>query len=242
MEGLKERNPNVSRVQRRSEKTKTHTKTEVTGATVAVDANNTPDIEEGPQSKPKVGLDEEEMLFLARRCLAEELMTRPSRSSILSEPFRAPIFQQVSPIHPQGGAVILPQWTIVQQHPTAAIPDRIYHPHQASMVPINAPVFSDPIPVPIPVQEPVRGAVAVAQVDNIRRNNRLFQLHRLGVGLVILKFGWVWVSCGGLILMDSVFCTSDVFVLVYKRLKDHVFQVGSRISASAKETVKLFSE
>lgn len=242
MEGLKERNPNVPRVQRRNERTKTQTNPDVI-ARVGVIVDNLPDIEQEPQSKPKVGLDEEEMLFLARRCLAEELMTRPARSSVISEPLRAPVFQQVSPIHPQGGAVILPQWTIVQQHPTAAIPDRMYHPHQASMLPINAPVFADSIPVPVPVQEPVvRVPVAVAPVDNIRRNNRLFQLHRLGVGLVILKFGWVWVSCGGLILMDSVFCTSDVCVLIYKRLKDHVFQVGSRISASAKETVKLFSE
>lgn len=241
MEGLKERNPNLSRVQRKGEKTKATSVLEAPGSNRAY-INEPPDIEQDPQSKPKVGLDDEEMLFLARRCLAEDLMRRPITTSVIPDPSRVTMFQQVSPIHPQAGAVMLPQWTIVQQQPTVGVPDRIYHPHHAPMIPLNAPVFTDPIPVTIPVQEPVRGPMAVVQVDNIRRNNRLFQLHRLGVGLVVLKFGWVWVSCGGLILMDSVFCTSDIFVLIYKRLKDHVFQVGSRISVSAKETVKLFSE
>ena len=183
------------------------------------------------------------MLFLARRCLAEELMTRPNAPSVLTESHFATQPSKASPLHTLPPGVLLPQWTIVQQ-PGGVFPDRVYHPHHVPVVQVcQSPPIDLQHPVMIPAAAPqVRPPVGPLPVENIRRNNRLFQLHRLGVGLVILKFGWVWVSCGGLIVADSIFCTSDIFVLIFKRLKEHVFQVGSRISASAKETVKLFSE
>jgi len=236
MEGLKERNSNLVRASRRAEKSKP---TSISNAESSSpqSAQHQNESESFPPTKPKVGLDEEEMLFLARRCLAEELMTRPNVPSVLTESNLVAFPSQVSPLHGQPAAMLLPQWTIVHQQPAAVLPDRVYHPHHVPVVAVNQP---PPIEVP-PVQQ-VRPVVAAGPMENARRNNRLFQLHRLGVGLVILKFGWVWVSCGGLILADSVFCTGDIFVLIFKRLKEHVFQVGNRISASARDTVKLFTE
>ena len=169
-------------------------------------------------------------------------MTRPHAPSVLTEANMTTHPSQVSPLHAVPGGVLLPQWTIVHQQPGTVLPDLVYHPHHVPLVATNQPAPIDSQPRLIPAVQQMRPAVAAVPVDNVRRNNRLFQLHRLGVGLVILKFGWVWVSCGGLILADSVFCTSDILMLIFKRLKDHVFQVGSRISASAQETVKLFSE
>jgi hypothetical protein len=240
MEGLKERNHNIQKAHKKIDRSKTASLQRESDAQSHMAPNAS--VENiGSQTKPKVGLDEEEMLFLARRCLAEELMNRPAVPMVLAD---NPVFSypaQMSPVHMQQAAMLLPQWTIVPQKPV--IPERIYQPHHVA---INPPIIRPNIPEethqPVLPQQGVRAVQVVAPVEQVRRNNRLFQLHRLGVGLVILKFGWVWVSCGGLILADSVFCTSDIFVLIYKRIKEHVFHVGSRISASAKETVKLFAD
>ena len=41
---------------------------------------------------------------------------------------------------------------------------------------------------------------------------------------------------------DSVLCTSDICVLIFRRLKQHVWQMGSRLHNASRESIKLFSE
>ena len=109
--------------------------------------------------------------------------------------------------------------------------------------PARSVVSARPAPVlaPIVVEEAIPAPTAAAIPHPLRRS-QLFHLHRLGVGLVVLKFGWIWVSCGGLIVADSVFCTSDICVLVFGRLKRHMWQVGGRLHSAARESVKLFTD
>ena len=107
-----------------------------------------------------------------------------------------------------------------------------------------APFSAEAVAGSQPSQVSPHSAPAVATLPRslVVRRNTLFQLNRLGVGLVVLKFGWVWVSCGGFILADSLFCTSDICVIVYKRLKQHVWQMGSRLHYASRESIRLFTE
>ena len=190
---------NVIRTQKRTEKPKL-----LSVPSHASARNRTPPKNENkePESsiKPKVGLDDEEMLFIARRCLAEELISRPVIPAVLAELSTS----QSTPI------------------PTVSTSPPIFPPQQA------------PLPVPV-IQRPILPAAPI-------HRNRMFQLQRLGAGLFFLKFGWIWVSCGGLVIADSVFCTGDIFKLIFQRITQHVFQVGSRLQAATRDTVKLFTE
>ena len=201
MQGLRERNTNIARPH--SKKTeKDRTKPLAVPSHATSHARGSPEKEEEKPTEPtksnrKVGLDDEEMLFLAKRCLAEELMTRPSAPAVLAElsvstPARATMSAQAAPV-------------------------------LAPSVPEEA------VPAPAPLARPMR-------------RSQLFQLHRLGVGLIVLKFGWIWVSCGGLIVADSVFCTGDIAVLVFRRLKEHMWQVGGRLHTAARDSMKLFTD
>jgi len=223
MEGLRERNSNITRSLRRAEKQRT-----VAVPSHASSHMRTPSriIEDAPptQSKPKVGLDEEEMLFLARRCLAEEMMSRPNVPAVLSEFSASPNMQRQPSSQP------------LELHP----PNVTHQPSPPSETtqpqPITVQVQPPPtVPAPVILTAPLR-------LHAVPPRNRLFQLHRLGVGLVILKFGWVWVSCGGLMVADSVLCTSDICMLIYGRVREHVFKIGSRLSTATYETVKLFKD
>ena len=183
MEGLRERNSNIVRTHKKPENSNaivvsSHASSH-TRATPMKSDNVT------AESKPagKVGLDEEEMLFLARRCLAEELKSRPVVAAVLSERSRTPE-------------------VVVHEIPV---------------------VVPDPV-APVVVQYPP-----------------VFQLQRLGFGLIVLKFGWIWVSCGGLIMADSFLCTGDIFSIVFKRLTQHMFKVGDRLGAATRQTRILFT-
>ena len=176
MEGLRDRNANVTRTHKKNEKpnsvfvsshASSHTRTPQRIAQPVVSV---------PVSTGKVGLDEEEMLFLARRCLADELRSRPVIAPVLSEP----VFEQPAEIEPL-------------------------------------------------VEEPV---VVVRPM----RPNGMFQIQRLGFGLVVLKFGWIWLSCGGFIMADSIFCTSDIFTMIFKRMYKHMFQIGDRLKYATRQT------
>jgi hypothetical protein len=226
MEGLRERNPNINRSSKRLEKQRT-----VALPSYASSHIRTPSriLDEVPpsQSKPKVGLDDEEMLFLARRCLAEEMMSRTNLPDVLSELNSSPAIQR------QGSAREIPN--------SIPIPNNILNqplPESQPALVDTTPPPQQIVPTPAVTHQTAPRLHAIVPVHR----NRIFQLHRLGVGLVILKFGWVWVSCGGLIVADSVLCTSDIFVLIYKRLRQHVGKVGSRITHATAETVKLFRE
>ena len=202
MQGLRERNQNiVKHHSKRSEKEKlkgvsvpSHATSHVRTPPKRLDEPT----EVAQMSARKVGLDDEEMLFLARRCLAEELMARPNVPAVLTE------ISTLSPVH--ADPVIVP---LVCQ-PSAST---------------SQTVVTTSVPRPI-----------------VARRNAMFQLNRLGVGLVILKFGWVWVSCGGYILADSVFCTSDICVLICRRLKQHIWQMGTRLHNASRESIRLFTE
>jgi hypothetical protein len=206
MQGLKERNQNIIRS---SSKRSDKKGKPVLMTSHASSHNRTPpkkhmeEVLESRQSDRKGNLDEEEMLFLARRCLAEELMIRPNVPSILTEMAASQSAAATSPISMHPGFVPSMQASPIHQ----------------------APAIVAPVTRAIPL-----------------RRNSLFQLNRLGVGLVVIRFGWIWVSCGGLILADSVFCTGDIFKLVFKRLGQHFTQVGSRLGDAAKDTVRLFVE
>ena len=195
MEGLKERNANVIRTHKRHEKAKplvvaSHASMHARSAMDKLDEDLA-----SSKATTKVGLDDEEMLFLARRCLADELMSRPAvAAAVLSEQ------QAVQAVAASNTQVVVslnqaPEMTEVVQ-PVAVVPMR----------------------------------------------NRTFHLHRLGFGLVVLKFGWIWVSCGGLIMADSVFCTSDIFSIVFKRLAQHLYKVGGRVHAATRLSAALFRE
>jgi hypothetical protein len=190
MQGLRERNQNIIKTHKRSEKEKV--RSVVVPSHAAIHSRSSPNkVEEGSEniakSERKARLDDEEMLFLAKRCLAEELMARPNVPSVLAEMSAASSSSQAS---------------AVPSLPPAAMATRVL----------------------------------------ARRNNAMFQLNRLGVGLVVLKFGWIWISCGGLVAADSLFCTSDIGVLVFRRLREHFWQVGSRLHQATRESIKLFTE
>ena len=189
MEGLKDRNANVIRTHRKQEKpirvvipshASSHARTPPKQPVAVL-----------PEAKStaKVGLDDEEMLFLARRCLAEELKSRPVIAAALTE--RNSVFEDT--------------------------PRRLDMGASSSGV---QPIVREPVVIP---------------------NRRMFQIQRLGFGLVVLKFGWIWVSCGGLILGDSIFCTSDVFSIIFKRVYKHLFQVGDRLRTATRQTGDLFT-
>jgi hypothetical protein len=206
MQGLKERNQNIIRNHnKKSEKDKVksiHIASHASTHTRTPPKSGQGELAEGKQSDKKVGLDEEEMLFLARRCLAEELMTRPNVPAILSEMSTIPS--------------------------TASNPTISFQPVAGHSAPSSE-------------IQPNSAVVPVVRAPVLRRNS-LFQLHRLGVGLVVIKFGWIWVSCGGLIVADSMFCTSDIFMLVFRRIKQHFWKVGTRLHEATRDSMKLFTE
>jgi len=208
MQGLRERNQNIMRQSsKRSEKEKVKP---VAVPSHATTHSRTPPkkteefVEEVKGSTRKVGLDEEEMLFLARRCLAEELMTRPNVPAALAE--------MSAPVHVPSSSA-------------------------APVEPVAPRIESQPL-----IQSAAAPVVTAVPRPIVVRRNSLFQLQRLGVGLVVLKFGWVWLSCGGLIVADSILCTGDMCVLVYRRLKQHLWQVGSRLHDASRDSIKLFTE
>jgi hypothetical protein len=205
MQGLRERNQNIIRQQhKRSEKEKPKP---VAVPSHAPSHVRTPPkrpeefVEETKGSNRKVGLDEEEMLFLARRCLAEELMSRPNVPAVLAE-MNAPVGSST---------------TSSSAEPLVSTSSQ-------------------------PRSQTVEHTVDAVARPAIPRRNRLFQLQRLGVGLVVLKFGWIWVSCGGFIVADSLFCTTDICVLIYRRMREHVWQIGTRLHDASRESIKLFTE
>lgn len=198
-QGLRERNQNIIKSHKKSEKDRV--KSIVVPSHAANRSRVSPDKVEDETAdsarlEKKSRLDDEEMLFLAKRCLAEELMTRPKAPSGITESTSALV-------GPQAGSSSPPDQT------------------RAIVAP--------------PVLATVPRVVA-------RRNNAIFHLNRLGVGLVVLQFGWIWISCGGLVVADSVFCTTDIGILILRRLRDHLFKVGARVQYATRETVRLFTE
>lgn len=196
MQGLRERNHNIIKSHKRSEKEKV--KSIVVPSHGSTHSRSTPNkdderLDNLGKSERKPRLDDEEMLFLAKRCLAEELMARPNVPSVLAE-----LTNTATTTHASSSTV------------------------QTQSAVIAPPVMTTRI---------------VA-----RRNNAIFQLNRLGVGLVVLKFGWIWVSCGGLVAADTVFCTGDIGMLVFRRLREHLWKVSERLHVATRETIKLFTD
>lgn len=199
-QGLRERNQNIIKSHKRSEKEKV--KPILVPSHAANRFRVSPDNDEdetknSARLEKKSRLDDEEMLFLAKRCLAEELMARP----------------KVPPVAAESTSVIVA-------------------PHAGLSSP---PAQTRALVAPPPVLATVPRVVA-------RRSKAIFHLNRLGVGLVVLKFGWIWISCGGLVAADSVFCTTDIGILILRRLRDHLFKVGSRVHYATRETFRLFTE
>ena len=223
MEGLKERNTNITRSNtRRIDKEKSKPISfHPPGRRGSFDATKAVQ-EKVEKTTKQATLDDEEMLFLARRCLAEELKSRSTAPAALLD-LPPPAAPSVTHVTFQ-----------------AAVPVPIA---PAPAAPLAAPAPAAPAVVvrPLPAAAAPVVAVRPAPVAALGRN-KMFQLHRLGVGLIVLKFGWIWVSCGGLIMADSVFCTSDVCMLVLRRMRQHAWQVGARLHTATRESVKLFTE
>lgn len=225
MEGLKERHPNILR---------THSKRldrmnyKLGSAAPSKDMHRsnsrcpgTTDASEGSKTEKKVGLDDEEMLFLARRCLAEELKSRPKPPAVLSE-----IAEPQAPLQvPQAASLPHAPAPIVQEI-TAPAPQVVLvapvMPPQAAAAPLLAPIVLD---------RPL-----------IRHRPGFLSVHRLGAGLLVLKFGWVWMSCGGYIAADTAVCSGDICMLILRRLREHASKVGSRLQAAARQSVNLFTD
>jgi len=229
MEGLKERNPNIVRTHSKRLDRMNYKLVSAEPSKDMLRSNSrrpgTADASEGSKSAKKVGLDDEEMLFLARRCLAEEQKSRPKPPAVFSELVEP---QAAHPVH-QAASLPQPPEPIVQEITVPA-------PAPAPQVLLVSPV--------IPPQSNAVPVLAQIVLDRplIRHRPGFLSVHRLGAGLLVLKFGWVWMSCGGYIAVDTAVCSGDICMFILRRLRKHASNVGSRLQAAARESVKLFTD
>jgi hypothetical protein len=165
-------------------------------------------------------LDEEEMVFLARRCPTNE----PDSTKL--PPVEYP--------NPKTSRNSYRELLSVSQDQVPT-PRRLQVSRSEPIVTETSPVGNIRAPVVINAPQMVRQY-------RFQGNPGLFQANRLGAGLTLLKFTWIWMSCGALIMVDSAECSSDIITLVLKRLRQQMLTIGFRLKNAVNRTVELITD
>ena len=171
----------------------------------------------------KDALDDEEMFFLARRC-------SPKESEISK-------IQSVQYPNPRSSRLINNR-----RGQSSVEVEASTDPRRSLELSRSDPVVTEPVSHHPSLADLPPSLNRVPRRLRIQPRGGFLQINRLGAGLTLLKFGWIWMSCGVLMLVDSAECSCDIIKIVFSRLRRQMLTSAGRVHEAVTKTVDLFTD